>query len=178
MPAGVRLCCGSCTEGSPQLIVQLVSGLRTSTEMNKKRTAGMTAVAIFNFVFGGVGLLACFFGLVAANSFKGTHAGMLLLAISLLSLPSAGAAIVSGVGILKLARWARTWTFVYAILSILGTFIGLALTAEIQKLSPDPQASNPLLTIVLGCIYPAILLYLINTRRWKETFSDAAVQVA
>ena len=155
--------------------------------MNKKRTAGMTTIAILNFIFGGVGLLACLFGLVAANSFmpsptltlgtKGTQAGMLLLAISLLSLPSVGAAIVSGIGILKLAPWARTWTFVYAILGILGTFIGLVLTAEIQKLSPNPQASNPLLTIIFGCIYPAILLYLINTRRWKETFSDAPIQI-
>ena len=146
--------------------------------MNKKRTVGMTIIAILNFIFGAVGLLACVFGLVAANSFMPNRAGMLLLAISLLSLPSAGAAFVSGIGILKLAPWARTWTLVYAILGILGTFMGLAVTAEIQKLSPDPQASNPLLTIILGCVYPAILLYLVNTRRWKETFSSAPIQSA
>ena len=137
----------------------------------------MTVIAILNFIFGAVGLLACLFGLVAANSFLPNRAGILLLAISLLSLPTAGAAIVSGVGILKLAPWARMWTLVYAILGILGTFIGLALTAQIQKLAPNPEASNPLLTIILGCVYPVILLYVINTRRWKETFSNAPTQV-
>ena len=148
----------------------------------------MTTIAVFNFIFGGIGLLACLFGLVAANSFmsgstlapgsKGSQAGMLLLAISLLWLPVAGAAIVSGIGLLKLAPWARTWTFVYAILGILGTFIGLALNAEVQKLLPNPQASNPLLSVILGCAYPGILLYLVNTRRWKETFGAAPVQDA
>ena len=157
--------------------------------MNKKRTGGMTTIAVLNFIFGGGGILVCLFGLVTANSFmsnpmmtlgaKGTQVGMLLLAGSLLSLPSAGAAIVSGIGILKLSPWGRTWTLVYAILGIVGTLLGLVISAAMQEAMPNANQSNhPIISLVVGCIYPAILFYLISTRKWKETFSNVPIEVA
>lgn len=156
--------------------------------MNKKRSGGMTTIAVINFIFGGLGILVCLFGLIFANSLmsnpamtlgaKGTQLGILMLVAALLSLPPAGAAIVSGIGILKLAAWGRTWTLVYAILGILATLIGLGLTSAIEELNPDAKSSNPVVSLVIGCIYPAILLWIINTRKWKDTFGNDTAEVA
>jgi len=157
-------------------------------KQSKQRTGGMIAIAIINFLFGGGGILAALFGLVFASSLmtnpmmtlggKGTQLGIVILATALLSLPSSGAAIVSGIGILKLASWGRTWTLVYAILGILTTLISLPLTAAIEKINTEASPSNPVLTIIVGCVYPGILFWLINTRKWKERFSDNSVQEA
>lgn len=157
--------------------------------MNRQRSGGMTAIAVLNFIFGGGGILVALFGLIFANSMmsnpamtlgaKGSQIGMLMLAAALLSLPSAGAAIVSGIGILKLATWGRTWTLVYAILGIVATFLGLLLTTAINDLNPQAkQDVHPAISIVIGCIYPTILLYLINTRKWKAAFSATPATVA
>ncbi len=98
---------------------------------------------------------------------KGHDPWMILLATALLSLPAAAAAIVSGIGILKLAPWGRTWTFVYAILGILGAVLGLWLNS---RLVTEMKQVSIALSFIISCIYPAILLYLINTARWKQAF--------
>lgn len=156
------------------------------TTMNKKRTGGMTAIAVINFVFGGIDALSCLGGLVVVNSImsnsimtlaNGGRIGMILLVTSLARLPRAGAAIVAGIGVLKLAPWGRTWTLVYAILGVLVAFIGWLVDLGLPNQNQDSRLGLAL-GAVISCIYPAILLYVINTKRWKETFGKSASQLA
>lgn len=155
--------------------------------MEKKRSGGMTTIAIINFVFGGWRALLSLGGLVAATSVmsnpsmtgavgdKGAQLGALMLAGALLSLPLAGAAIVSGIGILRLAPWGRTWTLVYAILGIVIQLVLLGLTEAMREFDVNPaEPLNPILTFVLVFSYPILLLYLINTKTWKDAFAKTS----
>lgn len=144
--------------------------------MNNKRTGGMTAVAIINFVFAGGGVLTGILGIVAANHLLNSAKyifGILYLSLAILNIPQAGAAIVAGVGILKLAPWGRTWTLVYAILSIVFTLLGWMLVS-LMRLEDNPDQFNTyyqVFLLIIWCCYPVILLYLINTKTWKVVFS-------
>ncbi len=165
--------------------------------MGQERTNAMVSAAILNFLFGGMGILSCLHGLMTLNrhmadnawltlAVMGTGIGILLVTQALILLPPAAAAIVSAIGILKPAPWARAWILTYAILSIFGTCLGfllggmlndvqikINLVSILSAITPQAQHANPAPIFIIGFIYPVILVLLTNTK-WKDAFRKPA----
>jgi hypothetical protein len=136
-----------------------------------KRPGGLTALAVLNFVFGGLGalgLLALFAVIGAATtaieSQGGTvtptaGAGVLWINL-LLALVVVGLMITSGVGYLGQKRFlGRTLGNAYAITSLAQTGVSLALAGTAFGMAA-----------IIGLVYPVLTLALLNT-----TFKDDLV---
>ena len=135
-----------------------------------KRPGGLTALAVLNFVFGGLGalgLLAIFALLSAVDSASGgevtsamskaPNSGMVWVSI-LLGLASVALMITAGVGYLGQKRFlGRTIGNAYAVTSLVSTGIGLT----IQPFG---------IGTIIGLVYPVLTLALLNT-----TFKDDLV---
>ncbi len=134
-----------------------------------KRPGGLTALAVLNVVFGGLGALAvlgmiALVGVVAGAANiatdgeagelmveAGLSGGMLMVTIVLMA-ASCALLIVSGVGYLKQKRvLGRTMGTLYGILALLGTAIGIAGGQGFE------------LATIIGLVYPVLTLILINT---------------
>ena len=133
------------------------------------RPGGLTALAVLNFVFGGLaalGILALVTLLGVVNvatdgeageamaqgmSEAGLSGGLLVITI-VLSIASCALLIISGVGYLKQKRvLGRTMGTLYGILALLGTVIGIVGGGEFNFGS------------IIGLVYPVLTLILINT---------------
>lgn len=135
-----------------------------------KRPGGLTALAVLNFVFGGLGaivMLGVFALLGAVDQASGGEAmnelskqpgaGMIWLSL-LLSLATVVLMITSGVGYLGQKRFlGRTLGNAYAITSIVSSAVGIGV-------------SGFGIGTIVGLIYPVLTLALINT-----TFKDDLV---
>lgn len=129
-----------------------------------KRPGGLTALAVLNFVFGGIGLIMsalAFLGLslikegiAKAEAMGGKYDGPSITMAQLtvgLSVLSAILLITAGVGYIKQKRFTgRTLGNVYALVSLGGTVLAVA-----------TGASG--IGAVLFAIYPLITLALINS---------------
>ncbi|MCP4847377.1 MAG: hypothetical protein GY899_05450 [Verrucomicrobiaceae bacterium] len=134
-----------------------------------KRPGGLTALAVLNFVFGGLGaigalgMLALFGAANAATdgaagelmsegmSEAGLSGGMLMVTM-VLAVVSSILLIISGVGYIKLKRGlGRNMGSLYGILALVGTAIGIV-------------GGQPFgLSSIIGLIYPLLTLILVNT---------------
>ncbi len=136
-----------------------------------KRPGGLTALAVLNFVFGGIGAigtLLAFGGLSlireAAKQAEASGAKVessLTLAYVVVLLTGVGAflLITSGVGYLKQAKFlGRTLGTVYALISLGGTALGVVNGGGIG-----------VFTIIFS-VYPVLTLIMVNT-----TFKDDLV---
>lgn len=137
-----------------------------------KRPGGLTALAVLNFVFGGLGALAvlALFALIGvaksagANisegvSATGASAGVMWISL-LLGLLAVILLITSGVGYIKQKRFlGRTLGNAYAVVSITNTVIGIV-----------ALKSGFGIGTIIGLIYPLVTLFLLNT-----TFKDDLV---
>ena len=74
--------------------------------------------------------------------------------------------VISGIGTLKVARWARPLSMAWAV-----ACLGWLLLMEILK----PVDFDPLSFLLL--IYPIVVLYLFNTRHWKMSFKQGTAVV-
>ncbi len=145
-----------------------------------KRPGGLTALAVLNFVFGGLGVIGTLgaFALVTAakaavdhvsevaveNGAKVTHTAGPSIAIAyvivLLSALSAALLITSGVGYLKQKRFmGRTLGTVYALVSIGSTVLSVVFAG-----------TGVGLFTILFSVYPILTLVMVNT-----TFKDDLV---
>jgi hypothetical protein len=134
-----------------------------------KRPGGLTALAVLNFIFGGlgvIGLLALWALLSAADvatkgevtRAMGSSEGILWASL-LLSLVSVALLIASGVGYLGQKRFlGRTLGTAYGVLSIIATVIGLVGGQEFG------------IGTIIGLVYPVLTLILLNS-----TFKDDLV---
>ncbi|GDY10922.1 hypothetical protein LBMAG52_44100 [Planctomycetia bacterium] len=118
--------------------------------MTTLRPKSVTVSSILNFVFGGLGIVFALTGIVTSTSMMMSNplnamangvppgvaqmVGTVGLIAGFLSLAVGAVAIVSGVGLLQLARWGRGWTFGYAIACIANCFIAFLLTALVRLL--------------------------------------------
>lgn len=130
-----------------------------------KRPGGLTALAVLNFVFGGIGAISTLLafgalslireGIKAAESSGLKYEGQsLTIAYVLVLLTGVGALllIVSGVGYLKQARFSgRTLGTLYALVSLGGSAVGVMTGGGIG------------LFTLLFAIYPLLTLILVNT---------------
>jgi len=129
-----------------------------------KRHGGLTALAVLNFVFGGIGAIGCVLGLGALALIReamvqSEAAGIkyegqsMTVAYAVLALSAVGALllIVSGVGYLKQKKFlGRTLGTLYALLSLAGTGLTIA-------------TAGAGLTTVLFAVYPLLTLILLNS---------------
>ena len=136
-----------------------------------KRPGGLTALAVLNFVFGGIGTIAsliAFGGLSvihaaikAAEESGGKYTGQSLhAAYAVVALTALGAVllIVSGVGYLKQSKFAgKTLGNTYALVSLGGTVLGAVTGGGFGALS------------VIFSIYPLLTLILLNSS-FKSAF--------
>jgi len=126
-----------------------------------KRPGGLTALAVLNFVFGGLGvlgLLAAFAAVAMVSKMAssmgatgGSGAGVLYASIAL-GLVSVLLLIVSGIGYIGQKRMlGRTLGTVYGVISLANTVIGIALLHSGFGFST-----------IIGLVYPLLTLYLVN----------------
>ena len=154
--------------------------------MEGKRPGGLTALAVVNFIFGGLGLLGMlalaaimvlFLGVAEATENSenemqqqiveawqevGLPAIMLLVGLGLVV---SVLLIVSGIGYLKQKRFlGRTLGTAYGVLGILSNALSAALT-------PVEQGGGMNLGLIIGLVYPVLTLLLLNTT-FKHDFHD------
>jgi hypothetical protein len=132
-----------------------------------KRPGGLTALAVFNFIFGGLGALAVLavLALIGAAGAAGAKlgdaaaapgAGVLYLSL-FLGLIAVILMICSGVGYIKQKRFlGRTLGNAYAVTSLINTVVGIVAIK-----------SGFGIGTIIGLIYPLLTLFLLNT-----TFKD------
>lgn len=137
--------------------------------MADKRPGGLTALAVFNFIFGGLGVIGAL-GLLAligaaevvaneagtslaeATEESGASVGVLYISL-ILMLISASLLIASGVGYIKQKLFlGRKLGNAYACTSLLNTVIGLAMIGGGFGVGT-----------IIGLIYPILTLALLNT---------------
>ena len=135
-----------------------------------QRHGGLTALAVLNFVFGGIGAIGALLGfggltLVREAIKKAEMTGVkydgpgLTASYVLIALTAVGALllIVSGVGYLKQRKFmGRTLGNLYALVSLGGTALGVAAGGGVGALT------------VLFSIYPLLTLALINSSFKKD----------
>jgi hypothetical protein len=159
--------------------------------MLRERTGGMTAIGVLNLVFGGFGIIFALFGILIALA--GIRRGILIegfmgipgisadketimlkmLEFALFALAVSTVGVVAGIGIFRMAAWARVISLVYAGLWILCT--GIFLLFRVQAATPDANASGTIIGRVVGiCFdfsYPIILFILFQKPNWKTAFA-------
>jgi hypothetical protein len=117
-------------------------------------------MAVLNFVFGGIGVLATLAALAGTAAVGAAGGNVSVIYLSLLvALGGNALEIIAGVGYLGQKKMGRSMGNSYAMLAILATILSLVLV----------HTGFGFLT-VLGLVYPVVTLALINT-----TFKDNLV---
>jgi hypothetical protein len=129
------------------------------------RPGGLTAMAVLNFVFGGIGAIAsllAFGGLAlireavqkaeaSGMKYEGQSLSMAYVGVALMAF-SAFLLLVSGVGYIKQSRFAgKTLGTTYALVSLGGTVLSAATGGGIGVFG------------VIFCVYPLLTLILLNS---------------
>jgi hypothetical protein len=129
-----------------------------------KRPGGLTALAVLNFVFGGLGAiftLIAFGGLALIREgikqaeasgvkYEGQSMTIAYVVIALTGV-AAFLLIISGVGYIKQAKFGRSMGTLYALVSLAGSVIGMATGGGIG------------IGTILFSVYPVLTLILVNT---------------
>jgi hypothetical protein len=163
--------------------------------MERQRTGGMTAIAVLNIIFGGVGILNGLYLVLGAFALM-----LELLRLDVFAIPAARLAfallilatgivgLVAGIGIFALRPWARALSLVYGLLLIASSAISFFAvpiiasigTYDIGSLSADGLAR----LIIFGVIYVgfpalyALLLYVVFYKlAWKTTFAKGSASL-
>ena len=138
-----------------------------------KRPGGLTALAVLNFVFGGIGAIAALLGFGAVSLIKeaiqkaeesgatytGQSLNMAYVAVALTGV-SALLLIISGVGYIQQKGYGRMLGNTYALVSLGGTILSAATGGGIGVFG------------VMFCVYPLLTLILLNSS-FKSSFNNA-----
>ena len=145
--------------------------------MKTSRPKSITVFSILNFVFGGFGLLVALITLVtSANSTLtrgNAQISVLMLMGAMLGIIVGVLAIISGIGLIKVAGWGRGVTIAYAIVTFLGAFLSSLIGIKMSQLYGTETTASLVSTLIGGlfrCIYPVILLCYLNSSTWKNAF--------
>ena len=157
--------------------------------MEQERTGGMTAIAVLNIIFGGVGILNGLY--LALGSFVLMYELLRLdvfqipvarLAFALLILATGIVGLIAGIGIFALRPWGRALSLVYGgllILSSVLSFFAVPIIAaigtyDIGSLSAEGLARLiifSLIYVVLPVPYALLLCVVFYKPAWKTTFA-------
>lgn len=140
-----------------------------------KRPGGLTALAVLNFIFGGLGMLSvlAFAAIVAvvlgtdvviedqelatiSEAWKAVGTSMFVLVLTL-GLVTSVLLILSGIGYIKQKRFlGRTLGTAYGVLGVASTLIS-------ATVSPVDQGGGFNIGMIINLIYPVLTLILLNT---------------
>jgi len=146
----------------------------------------MTVIAVLNWIGGGLALLGGISGLVSGNSTtdypfldaaqSSAWIGGLLRWSYVLSIGIGVVAIVSGIGLLEVARWGKGWTRAYAVLGLLSTIGGVLLTLALAQgkagLERNLYLFGSVMGGLLGCAYPIVLFMFLRSAKWNAAFAS------
>ena len=123
------------------------------------RPGGLTALAVLNFVFGGLGAIFSLLAIVGLAALAAAGASVAIVWVTfLLGLVTAAMLIVSGVGYIKMSKsTGYSLGMVYAIVAIANVIISL-----VGGLGFGASA-------IIGLAYPVLTLVLLNTT-FKKCF--------
>jgi hypothetical protein len=159
--------------------------------VERRRTGGMTAIAVLNIVFGGVGILNGLYLILGflAFMYEGLRLGIFNFpvarwAFSLLALATGIVGLVAGIGILMLRPWARALSLVYGgllIVSCVGSFVVVPIIATIGTGLYDIRSIDAyglarliifsVIYIVIPVPYSPIIFLVFHKPAWKATFA-------
>jgi hypothetical protein len=153
-----------------------------------KRPGGMTFVAVLDVLFGCfggglalLGMLAALLGARNAVIVEGAmgipgvtadqqHLVLEVMAFSLFGLAVGGLAILAGIALFAMWRWARRLNLAYAYLGALRSVIWFLFPITTATSAP-PQAWMRIASLCLGLAYPTALFILFRKPGWKAAFA-------
>jgi len=120
-----------------------------------KRPGGLTALAVLNFVFGGLGallLLLAIIGLTAVEAATDGDVNTGLLWVSvLIGVVSVVLLFIAGAGYLKMTKSGYLAGNAYGVMAVIGSIIGI-IAGQVFGFGT-----------ILGLVYPVLTLILLNT---------------
>jgi hypothetical protein len=145
-----------------------------------KKPTSVTVFGVLNIVFGGLFFIctpiAIFGYLVAAKKLEITYADKVssIVSISVSSCLSTWQLIL-GIGLLKFKKWSRFGSIIYACCDIFWTISGFiaSIVLSLLGLTNMMQSDyiNQTIGIVVGLIYPALLLIFMKSQKVKNAFA-------
>jgi len=159
--------------------------------MKALRPKSITVFAILNFVFGGLGLLYALFSIVVSMNLSITggsaQTSAILLVSAMLSIVVGTLAILSGIGLIKVASWGRGCTLAYGLVAMIGAFlyIGVMLAIHFPNGNNTQISDAKVMTCVwiliggaLRFLYALVLLLYLRSSKWKEAFAARRIETA
>ena len=154
---------------SPSLSPALVTE-GSSVPPAQARPTSVTVFGILNIIFGAMGLLAIPLGIImmfvrprTMNLSEGVR--VWLMFSSVIGLARVVLLIVTGIGLLKLKRWARVWTFGYGLFAIGWQILGMIVVIIFISTGGYGYSSQQMPGIIggscggiVGLIYPILLV--------------------
>ena len=147
-------------------------------------------MSILNLVFGGLSVLQSLYALLIMDQLKSVatpYQAFLLPLHCLLELAGGVLGIVAGVGLIRVAPWARGWALGYAIAGLarmnFNIMVGLVQppTTGMAELVQPPTTGLAVIVasvigaLLVGCAYPVILLYFLNSTGWIRALNAEQV---
>lgn len=146
--------------------------------MERQRTGGMSAIAVLNIIFGGIGILNGLYLVLGAFALMSELSRLDVFAIpaarvafALLILATGIVGIIAGIGIFTLRTWARALSLVYGLLLMVSSaisFFAVPIIASIGTYDIGSLSADGLARLILfGVIYVAfpapyaLLLYFV-----------------
>ena len=160
--------------------------------MEKRRTRGMTAIAVLNVVFGGLGILNGLFQLLGAFAlmYELLRLGVFEIPIarstfSLLILTAGVVGLIAGIGMFALRPWARPWSLAFSgllILSTVSSFFMVPIIASIGTYDVGSVTAYDLVRLVIfsaiyiaiPVIYAPLLFVVFYKPAWKTAFAKGS----
>ena len=128
-----------------------------------KRTGGMTAIAVLDVLLGVLAILvSCQMLMSGLQGTAGAHAPAGgAAAFALVRIALGVALIVAGLGMFRMARWTRSLS------------IGIGVVWVVLNVLEPILLHYPMLQVVMGSIYPIVLIAVFQLPSWKRAFSSA-----
>jgi hypothetical protein len=135
--------------------------LQQGIGVEKYRTGGMTAIAVLNIVFGGIGILNGLFQLLGAIYLMSELLRLDVLSIpiarlafSVLILATGSVGLIAGIAIFKLRPWARALSLVYSgllIVSSVFSYFAVPVIATIGTYDIGSISADGLTRLIIFC---------------------------
>jgi hypothetical protein len=159
------------------------------TNVERRRTGGMTAVAIVNMIFGGIGILNGLLLVAVMVTLLREEARLGVLeiqvarsAFAITALATGFIGLISGIGIFILRPWGRMLGLAYGVLLLVICVLSFFLVPLIASIRTNgfhaSDTTNFVRLIVFGTIYAGVpviyaplMLFAFSRPTWKAAFS-------
>lgn len=135
-------------------------------------SGGVIAVAVINFIFGGLGLLSGLCILAAGAGAMPIWGRDFAVIMMLLIIVIAALYIVGGIGLMQRAEWGRVITFVLAGLSILGIILSFVALVNAIEHNVEEVVFSQLISILVSGGYVILVFTVLTSRSVTNEFRD------